>query len=333
MYKQVQTLFRDAPDLLAEFKGFLPSANLNGMMARNAQTLYGNNNGEFWNIIDATADTDKRLTKGPDVGPSSGTPGVTKRRKRPDREPVPLAPPAVQAPPVTNRGTARVRAFSSCEKKHAHIFTLLQTKKLKNAHKAEPPASPGFAPYQSHPPSPAPEHVRMQQTYGHGPSWGPGMQPPAGPSTSNLQNIPLPPPPSGQSQRDELAFFDRARRVLEARDTYDDFLKLLDMFTKEIIDVRALLERVDPILGDTELMTQFKSLVGWDEKKESGQSGPPGAIRMYPQSYSTAYEENGERHGPSYRRLPIEVTACRSFDEWCWLTCLELGTNTGVFGA
>jgi histone deacetylase complex regulatory component SIN3 len=46
-------------------------------------------------------------------------------------------------------------------------------------------------------------------------------------------------------------FFERAKRALEARDVYDDFLKLLNMFTRDIIDLKTLVVRAEKILRTT----------------------------------------------------------------------------------
>lgn len=114
---------------------------------------------------------------------------------------------------------------------------------------------------------------------------------------------------------DEFTFFERVKKVLEARDCYDDFLKLLDMFTAEIIDVQTLVKMAEPLLIEGEMYAQFKILVGWDDREHGPDSGPIGSIRGYPPEL----DQNGqplpkdnkeadvERYGPSYRRLPLLV--------------------------
>ena len=107
-------------------------------------------------------------------------------------------------------------------------------------------------------------------------------------------------------QADELQFFDRAKKVLEGRDTYEEFLKLLNMFARDFIDAKTLIERASIFLGD-ELLAQFKDLLEWDDKAHSIESGPPGSIRSW-ESANRLPRETEERHGPSYRRLPPSVS-------------------------
>jgi paired amphipathic helix protein Sin3a len=112
---------------------------------------------------------------------------------------------------------------------------------------------------------------------------------------------------SGQmTAPDELIFFDNAKKALEIRETYDEFLKLLDMYTKDIIDVKTLLDRAQLFFGDGELLCQFKNLMGWDDKQDNVEYGPPGSIRTGPpEALSAVHTDDGQ--GPSYRRLPDSV--------------------------
>ena len=108
---------------------------------------------------------------------------------------------------------------------------------------------------------------------------------------------------SGSNAQDELAFFDRAKNALKSRETYDEFLKLLNLFSREIIDARTLVVRAETYLGDGELYNQFKDLMGWDAQRDGDNKGPPGSIR----DWSTQQTETEERYGKSYRRLPLSV--------------------------
>jgi paired amphipathic helix protein Sin3a len=103
----------------------------------------------------------------------------------------------------------------------------------------------------------------------------------------------------------KLLFFDRAKKSLENRDVYDDFLKLLNLFSKDIIDVETLIERTKVFLGDGDLMAEFKDLMGWDDRDKI-EKGPPGSIRTGPPELPAALPvDDGE--GPSYRKLPPSV--------------------------
>lgn len=101
-------------------------------------------------------------------------------------------------------------------------------------------------------------------------------------------------------------FFDRVKKALENGGTYDEFLKLLNMFSRDIIDVRTLVDRAEVFLGEGELTTQFKHIMGYDEKRGNVEYGPPGSIRTSaPDPLAAELTEDGQ--SPSYRRLPDSV--------------------------
>src|SRR5699024_7455039 len=59
----------------------------------------------------------------------------------------------------------------------------------------------------------------------------------------------------------EVAFFDRVKKHIDDRATYLDFLKLLNLYTQDIIDVVTLVDRAALFLGgQPELLAAFKSL-------------------------------------------------------------------------
>ncbi len=74
----------------------------------------------------------------------------------------------------------------------------------------------------------------------------------------------LPPPPP-----DDSRFFDRVKQSLDSRESYNEFLKVINLFTQGIIDMgRLVKESRNFLAGDSELMRQFRDILGWDEKKE-----------------------------------------------------------------
>ncbi|CAE6432182.1 unnamed protein product [Rhizoctonia solani] len=134
------------------------------------------------------------------------------------------------------------------------------------------------------------------------------------PSTSHslLQN-PLTTP-------DEIAFFERVKKFLEDRAVYQEFLKMLNLFVQEIIDVRTLVDRARNYLND-ELLAQFKEILGWDDRavevdNGSGEGGPVAPALDRPRIDLG----NCPKFGPSYRRLPqSEINlACSGRDAMCW---------------
>lgn len=105
---------------------------------------------------------------------------------------------------------------------------------------------------------------------------------------------------------DKLLFFDRAKKALENREIYEEFLKLLSLFSKDVIDSKTLIEHAQVFLGDGDLMVEFKELIGWDAERGI-ENGPPGSIRTGPpEALSALPVDDGE--GPSYRRLPDSVS-------------------------
>ena len=152
-----------------------------------------------------------------------------------------------------------------------------------------------------------------------------GMLPP-------VMNVPH---PAIQTPPDELLFFERAKRTLESRDTYEEFLKLLTLYSKDIIDAKTLVDLSQVFLGDGDLLAQFKDVLHIDEFQSSAERGPPGSIRTGPPEPLPALPAD-EGEGPSYRKLPETVShpwisfstgpsyymqevhlACSSRDELC----------------
>jgi paired amphipathic helix protein Sin3a len=134
------------------------------------------------------------------------------------------------------------------------------------------------------------------------------------------------------SSAGKLLFFDRAKKSLENRDVYDDFLKLLNLFSRDIIDVEVLIERAKVFLGDGDLMAEFKDLMGWDDRDKIDK-GPPGSIRTGPPELPAALPvDDGE--GPSYRKLPPSVRPFNIVVALFMLTSslLDAGNGFGMFG-
>ncbi|PFH48078.1 hypothetical protein AMATHDRAFT_150621 [Amanita thiersii Skay4041] len=69
-------------------------------------------------------------------------------------------------------------------------------------------------------------------------------------------------------ESEDMQFFDRVKRALDNRDTYNEFLKLINLFTQGYIDTARLVKESRNFLGDTELLRQFREILDWDDKKE-----------------------------------------------------------------
>ncbi|KAI0371352.1 hypothetical protein BV20DRAFT_965547 [Pilatotrama ljubarskyi] len=172
-----------------------------------------------------------------------------------------------------------------------------------NQRQAVPPPSPPRAP-----PQPPPQAFYPHQQHQH------HQQP---------MHLPQPmPQPIQQSSAlhpsDDRHFFERVKRALDNRETYNEFLKLVNLFTQDIINSTRLVREARSFLGEGELMAQFKAILGWDDRKEwiaaeeEAWTRPMGALDR------PSREQLHTRYG-SYRKLPAhEVTVqCSGRDEMC----------------
>lgn len=84
----------------------------------------------------------------------------------------------------------------------------------------------------------------------------------------------LPPPPE--------IFFDRLKRALDDRDSWEDFLKLLTMYSMDVLDESLLLRMATPFLGGigSELEVMFRELmcVGVDGKRREDTNNGSGFV-------------------------------------------------------
>ncbi|KAG1731662.1 uncharacterized protein EDB91DRAFT_1238915 [Suillus paluster] len=80
-----------------------------------------------------------------------------------------------------------------------------------------------------------------------------------------LTQLPLPP---SHLPLDDTHFFDRVKRALGNRDTYNEFFKLMSLFTQELIDTTRVVRSARNFLGDAEWMRQFREILGWDDRRE-----------------------------------------------------------------
>ena len=175
---------------------------------------------------------------------------------------------------------------------------------MKHNHEPET-GSPKFA-YEG-PPSPQPQPplpLPMQQIP-HSTRPQQFIPPPMAHSMQLMPIMPNSMGPPNVNTQDELVFFDRTKKALENSGTYEEFLKLLQLFAKDVINTKTLVDRAEIFL-DGELMAQFKDLLGWDDKQGNIEFGPPGSIRTSaPDPMAPRNPDDGD--GPSYRRLPETV--------------------------
>ncbi|KAJ6494619.1 histone deacetylase complex, SIN3 component [Mycena vitilis] len=125
-------------------------------------------------------------------------------------------------------------------------------------------------------------------------------------------------------------FFDRVKRALDDnRETYNEFLKLVNLFTQDFIDTARLVRESRNFLGDGELMIMLRDIVEWDERKEkeywieeqaSGNSWVRPTIINRDAGARATKAELDIQFG-SYRKIPASEAnvTCSGRDEMCRL--------------
>ncbi|KAM0754468.1 hypothetical protein T439DRAFT_345411 [Meredithblackwellia eburnea MCA 4105] len=154
----------------------------------------------------------------------------------------------------------------------------------------------------------------------------------------------LPPPPQPLlapkplPSSSDIAFFSRVKAFTVDQSTYHEFLKLLNLYTQEIVDLPSLVGRAYLFIGqDRALWREFRDLVGWtegmvlgDEKGRMEVRDGRRVVENVPkvvdggsgagQGRGRAREEGWRTCGPSYRQLPSSEISlnCSGRDALCW---------------
>lgn len=131
------------------------------------------------------------------------------------------------------------------------------------------------------------------------------------PSTSQLAHTQ---PQNPLTTPDELAFFERVKKSIDDRTVYHEFLKVINLFVQEIIDVRTLIDRARGFLNE-ELVVQFKEILGWDDRAvevDLGMGGADGGPVAPALDRPRVDLNSCPKFGPSYRRLPASVSPTTS---------------------
>ncbi|KAK7204077.1 hypothetical protein BZA70DRAFT_281422 [Myxozyma melibiosi] len=247
VYAQVTMLFKDAPDLLDDFKQFLPEA---------AHQRTGNS-----------------------------------------PEPVAAYPASTRLPPVG----------------HFAPPTVPKEKKKRTSSAVE---QSGIAPGQAMQQMELPAVSGMRGTGGKKMKLTPkpdGTAHALSPTLTPMIPEPLPPPIKAGPTAEELAFFDRVKKYIGNKQTYNEFLKLLNLFSQDIIDKNLLVEKAEAFIGgNKDLIEWFKKCVGYDNGPLSIENV---AFKKHQLELSLC-----KSYGPSYRLLPKSEThqPCSGRDEMCW---------------
>ena len=125
----------------------------------------------------------------------------------------------------------------------------------------------------------------------------------------------VPPVQQPLSPADETQFFDRVKRALDNRDAYNEFLKLVNLFTQDIIDTARLIREGRSFLGDGELMAQFMEILGWGAMRDQIAVADDVWTRPMVALERPSRNQLNIRHG-SYRKLPESVSVLACGVEW-----------------
>jgi len=127
--------------------------------------------------------------------------------------------------------------------------------------------------------------------------------------------VPLEPISSTSATTEELAFFDRVKKYLGNKNSMNEFLKLCNLFSQDLIDSSMLVDKSRNYIGQNqELMSWWENFLGYNDKDrtiENAPRPPPGRVAL----------SNCRGLGPSYRLLPKRDTQakCSGRDELCHL--------------
>jgi paired amphipathic helix protein Sin3a len=341
VYAQVTVLFNNDKDLLDEFKQFLPDTSsgappaaggLFGMLGQvtagmgapgvAAQAGAGSHQGPHGHGAQAPPGA-ARLDAGPPEG-AKKAPGGGRSKKR-------AAGAASSTPGAEAAAPAPAAKSKSKKSKHSHA-------KLERS-PARDVGGPVAAQEAYAPPMPMPPPSAQQALMygsdgslipvpGTAPGVGLAMAPdgslvPMGVGVNGVSGgMGLGPQAPPLATTDEVAFFDRVKKHIDDRATYLEFLKLLNLYTQDVIDVRTLVDRASLFIGgNRELFNAFQRLCGYDMGKHGWLEAEDPIIENVPALQRERVDLGSCKvYGASYRKLPkAEINlACSGRDPMCW---------------
>ncbi|KAH6879185.1 hypothetical protein BKA58DRAFT_111310 [Alternaria rosae] len=277
VYAQVTHLFGGAPDLLEDFKQFLPESaaqhRAQQQAAKNAAedaVMLSNVRGESGYGAAANQQTPGRAdtSRLPPMGNFAPTPTANRDNKRKRERQGPVAAP-MPAPMSQELPTSNVRGGYNQG------------------------------------------NVNKRAKTGHGAKQAIPDGPPVSPTLTPALPEPMPPTTTTTPSQDELAFFDRVKKFIGNKNTMNEFLKLCNLYSQDLIDKQLLLYRAGSFIGgNQELYAWFKKFMGEDEEQQKSR---PKTVN------SRVSLSNCRSLGPSYRLLPRRERerVCSGRDELC----------------
>ncbi|ODV95612.1 hypothetical protein PACTADRAFT_50307 [Pachysolen tannophilus NRRL Y-2460] len=112
---------------------------------------------------------------------------------------------------------------------------------------------------------------------------------------------------------EEIGFFDKVKKAIGNKQTYNEFLKMINLYSQEIIDKDTLIERVEGFIGPyKDLFDWFKHFVGFEDTPMNIENV---TFKKHQLELSLC-----KSCGPSYRLLPKAETymPCSGRDDMCW---------------
>lgn len=230
VYAQVTTLFDGAPDLLQDFKQFLPDS------AAHAREIEAKKAAEEATMLSNVRGGD----------PSQGN----HRTPRADQGRMPPMGNFAPTPSAGREGKRkRVNDRQGLSQLHSHndFGSSTSVKNGFGTHKrGKQPHQQPTAKYPSQPDAPVVSPMLVPQL----------------PS-------PMPPTTSSAATSDELAFFDRAKKFIGNKNSFTEFLKLCNLFSQDLIDKNVLVYRAQAFIGSNpELFTYLKNFLQYDGRDQ-----------------------------------------------------------------
>jgi paired amphipathic helix protein Sin3a len=154
-------------------------------------------------------------------------------------------------------------------------------------------------------------NISKRAKTGHGAKQAIPDGPPVSPTLTPALPEPMPPTTTTSPNQDELAFFDRVKKFIGNKNTMNEFLKLCNLYSQDLIDKQLLIYRAASFIGgNQELYAWFKNFMGEDEEQQ----------KTRPKTVNSRVSlSNCRSLGPSYRLLPRRERerVCSGRDELC----------------
>jgi paired amphipathic helix protein Sin3a len=141
--------------------------------------------------------------------------------------------------------------------------------------------------------------------------------------------------PQTLASPEDVALFDKIKKFVDDKTTYHEFLKLVNLWVQDFIDLKTLLERANIFIGQSpEIWASFRRVVNADQiaggavdpQSSQGGYGFGGMVNIdnavaenIPMLERVKPDLSGSKvksHGPSYRKLPKSVRTLRPMFEF-----------------